>query len=113
MNRHLSLFSSSHFHDWITFFRHRTLRRERVASYPIEDMATEFDQLWEDALSTFSATTDSKLDDISLPLLTTLDDLKLELNKRHESFSEFRKKRQHIVGRADHTAHGSRLFVSY
>jgi hypothetical protein len=76
-------------------------------------MATEFDQLWADALSTFSVTTDSQLDDISLPLLTTLDDLKLELSKRQESFSEFRRKRHDIVGRADHTAHEPSLFVSY
>lgn len=71
------------------------------------DMATEFDQLWADALSAFSTTTDTILDDKSLPLLTTIDDLKLEISKRQESFSEFRKKKHEIVGCAEHIAHES------
>jgi len=60
-------------------------------------MSTNFDDLWKDALASFYATTDRKLDDTSLPLLTTLDDFKLELDRRQEKFTEFRKKRHALV----------------
>ena len=60
-------------------------------------MATDFDKLWADALSAFFATTDTKLDDKLLPSMSSVDDLKFELSKRHESFLEFRKKKHDLV----------------
>lgn len=60
-------------------------------------MSSNFDEMWKDALASFYATTDRKLDDASLPLITSLDDFKLELDRRQENFAEYRKKRHALV----------------
>lgn len=64
---------------------------------PARIMSTNFDEMWEDALASFYATTDRRLDDKSLPLITTLDELKLELSRKEESFTEFRRKKHALV----------------
>ncbi len=60
-------------------------------------MELDFDKLWGDALSTFHATTDKRLDDKLLPKMITIEDLKHELTKEQASFDEFRKRRQALV----------------
>jgi hypothetical protein len=60
-------------------------------------MSTNFDEMWADALASFYATTDRKLDDKSLPLIMTLDELKFELSRTEESFTEFRRKKHALV----------------
>jgi len=60
-------------------------------------MGTAYNQLWAEALANFHSTTGKKLDDTSLPKLASLDDLKVELNKRQEDFAEFRSKRHALV----------------
>jgi len=67
----------------------------------MEELESQFGNLWKDALDQYAATSGKRLEDVDIPKPSTVQNLLTEIDTRHKHFSDFRKSRERLFHALD------------